>query len=59
MKCLKDYCRSPLACGSFGYCRERNFDGYPMSQSEVNRRHAEQKLADLDELSFQERSDAV
>lgn len=24
MKCLKDQCRSPVACGGFGYCRERN-----------------------------------
>lgn len=47
MKCLKGYCRSPMACGSFGYCRERNFDGYPMSQSEVNRRRAEQEASEL------------
>jgi len=23
-KCLKGYCRSPVACNAFGYCRERN-----------------------------------
>lgn len=22
--CLKETCRSPVACGAFGYCRERN-----------------------------------
>lgn len=26
MKCLKDQCRSPVACGGFGYCRERNMN---------------------------------
>lgn len=25
MKCIKDQCRSPVACGGFGYCRELNF----------------------------------
>ena len=24
-KCLKGYCRSPVACAGFGNCRERNF----------------------------------
>jgi DNA modification methylase len=24
MKCLDGYCRSPTACGGFGYCRELN-----------------------------------
>ena len=26
MRCQKDQCRSPVACGGFGYCRERNMD---------------------------------
>lgn len=34
MRCLKDQCRSPTACGSFGYCRERN-----MLVSEATREH--------------------
>ena len=25
MQCLKGGCSSPVACGGFGYCRERNF----------------------------------
>lgn len=25
MKCIKDRCYSPVACGGFGYCRELNF----------------------------------
>lgn len=25
MDCLKDQCRSPLACSQNGYCRERNY----------------------------------
>jgi hypothetical protein len=25
-ECLKDQCRSPVACGGWGYCREKNFD---------------------------------
>lgn len=24
MKCLKQRCYSPVACGGFGYCREHN-----------------------------------
>ncbi len=24
MQCLKDQCRSPLACSGWGYCREWN-----------------------------------
>lgn len=24
MKCTDSYCRSPLACGSFGHCRNKN-----------------------------------
>jgi hypothetical protein len=34
-------CRSPLACGSFGYCRERNLDGRRMSPAEIERRKQE------------------
>lgn len=26
MKCQKERCYSPVACNSFGYCRERNFE---------------------------------
>jgi len=43
--CLKDQCRSPLACHSFGYCRERNFDGCPMDQANVDRRRRESEAA--------------
>jgi hypothetical protein len=25
-KCLSGFCRSPVACDAFGYCRELNFD---------------------------------
>lgn len=42
--CVKSqgsYCRSPMACDAFGYCRERNFDGYPVNESEIARRRAE------------------
>lgn len=28
--CIGGRCRSPIACGGFGYCRERNNDGRPM-----------------------------
>lgn len=34
-------CASPVACGAFGYCRTRNFDGKGMSEAEVARRKAE------------------
>jgi hypothetical protein len=34
-------CRSPVACGAFGYCRERNFDGYPVDERGIARRRAE------------------
>lgn len=27
--CLKDRCRSPIACGGWGYCRERNVSSDP------------------------------
>lgn len=27
MDCLKDQCRSPLACSGWGYCREWNMQG--------------------------------
>ncbi len=36
-----DYCRSPTACGSFGYCRKRNMDGTPMTEDKVKRLRAE------------------
>lgn len=41
MKCLKDRCWSPVACGGFGYCRDRNNDGYPMDEVNVRRRRKE------------------
>lgn len=25
-ECLSGRCYSPMACGGFGYCRERNFE---------------------------------
>lgn len=43
MKCLRERCYSPRACADFDYCRERNFDGHPMDQANVNRRHAESR----------------
>lgn len=39
--CKAERCRSPIACGGFGYCRERNFDGHGMSESEIQRRRRE------------------
>lgn len=38
-----DYCRSPLACGTFGYCRNRNFDGLPVDELGIVRRRNESK----------------
>ena len=29
MKCIKDRCFSPIACGGFQYCREHNFTVAP------------------------------
>lgn len=29
MKCIKQRCYSPVACGGWGYCRERNFESNP------------------------------
>lgn len=31
------YCRSPIACGTWGYCRERNFTvaGVPNEQTQA------------------------
>lgn len=34
-------CRAPIACDSFGYCRERNFDGAPNDERNFARRRAE------------------
>ena len=51
MKCIARYrldhpnterCYSPTACAAFGYCRERNFDGFPMDDINNNRRKEEQ-----------------
>ena len=39
--CKAEQCRSPTACAGFGYCRERNFDGYPMDEAGVARRRRE------------------
>ncbi|CAN7381023.1 hypothetical protein LJR220_003386 [Bradyrhizobium sp. LjRoot220] len=39
--CIKKTCRSPVACEGFGYCRERNFDGAGMDESQVQRRGRE------------------
>jgi hypothetical protein len=45
--CLKDRCRSPIACEGWGYCRERNSPLDPMDeaggrpQSLINERRAE------------------
>lgn len=40
IKCQKDRCYSPVACGAFGYCRERNFDfpgGAPINQETIKK----------------------
>jgi hypothetical protein len=37
------YCRAPLACSGFGYCRERNLDGRGMSEGDVAARRAEEQ----------------
>ena len=34
MKCIKDQCRSPMACNGFGYCRELNMRGTAMIHNE-------------------------
>lgn len=34
MKCQKGRCFSPVACGGFGYCRERNEHGLPSKEQE-------------------------
>lgn len=39
--CIGGRCRSPVACGGFGYCRERNNDGRPMDEANVARRKQE------------------
>ena len=37
-------CTAPVACGGFGYCREKNNDGTPMNEAKVVRlRKAAQK----------------
>lgn len=48
MRCLKDRCRSPVACGGFGYCRERNQDGRSMDEETIMRRRAEEAEAFAD-----------
>lgn len=39
--CLKDQCRSPVACEGFGYCRERNAGdaGAPTEAQQAGRRN--------------------
>ena len=34
-------CRAPVACGGFGYCRERNFDGAAQDDVQRARRQSE------------------
>ena len=42
MKCIrKDFCRSPVACGGFGYCRERNEP--PVNEHQIRARRAEEE----------------
>lgn len=41
MNCLKNHCRSPVACGGFGYCRERNQDGRGMGREAIEARRIE------------------
>lgn len=36
-KCIKDQCRSPVACGGWGYCREFNVSGYAQAIREDER----------------------
>lgn len=35
--CLKDQCRSPLACDAWGYCRERNMGDFNRGYTETMR----------------------
>lgn len=30
----QSYCRSPIACSAFGYCRQRNSNGLPDKETE-------------------------
>lgn len=36
-----DHCCAPIACSVFGYCRERNFDGKDVNETENKRRKKE------------------
>lgn len=36
IRCQSERCRAPIACGGFGYCRDRNRDGLP-SKAEAER----------------------
>ncbi|MCC8963723.1 hypothetical protein H8A95_15745 [Bradyrhizobium sp. Pear76] len=45
-RCLSR-CRSPLACAGFGYCRERNQDGCPMDDANIERRRQENARDEL------------
>ncbi len=35
--CLEERCWSPVACGAFGYCRERNMRGITPTTTIVER----------------------
>lgn len=35
--CLNGYCRSPIACNAFGYCRQRNFRMAEIGEPEKRR----------------------
>ena len=43
-KCIKQRCYSPVACGGFGYCRDRNDDGCPMTEAKITRLRSEEAM---------------
>jgi hypothetical protein len=44
MNCINGRCWSPVACGGFGYCRDRNLDGFSMEDAHIRRRRAQSDL---------------
>lgn len=39
--CLKGPCWSPVVCGSFGYCRERNIEAISFDAAQMQKWQAE------------------
>jgi len=42
--CISGRCYSPIACGGFGYCRDRNRDGLPTEKTAKEWRDRASKL---------------